>query len=164
LRNILLTNCGTHLLLPGAGLEETRFYSERVGDTTVKTTSATKSGSGLFLEQRSWTTSETRRRRLTAEELRTMERNQMLVLGSAAAPILVTTQSYEQDRAVRHLADLPFTHVTVRPQPYTSPSSSNATTPSLAMGEPGEGESQQKQPGPTIIVDADDHSGLALSR
>ena len=157
-RNILQTNTGTHLLLRGAGLEETRYYSERIGDTTVKTTSTTTRGSGLVAEH-TFTTSETRRRLYTPEELRTMEQNKMLVLGSSAPPIMVSTKSYEQDRAVRNLADLPFTHVVVRPQPYVPPAApGGSTAPHAAVGG---GKQQPKQPGPTIIVDADDDSGLA---
>lgn len=160
-RNILLTNTGTHLLLRGAGLEETEYFSRRIGDTTVKTTSSTTSGPGLFAEHRSWTTSETRRRLYTPEELRTMGQNQMLVLGSAAPPIMVSTTSYERDRAVRYLADLPFTHVTVRPEPYTPPTSNGSTSrpPLAGSGKPKRQPSNPMKP--PIIVDADDDSGLA---
>jgi type IV secretion system protein VirD4 len=165
MRNILQTNCGTHLLLRGAGLEETRFYSERIGDTTVQTTSTTTRGSGLVAEH-TFTTSETSRRLYKPEELRTMEQNKMLVLGSSAPPIMVSTKSYERDRAVRHLADLPFVHVVIRPQPYVPPTPRSSTAPRAAVGGPGgagkaSGKQKPKQPGPTIIVDADDHSGLA---
>lgn len=160
LRNILLTNCGTHLLLAGAGLEETRFYSERIGDTTVQTTSHNVSGGGfLAVQNHSWTTSETRRRLFTPEELRTMKRDQMLVLGSAAPPILVETMSYGQDRAVRHLADLPFPHATVRPS--SSPNHSTIFPPVQVGGPPTGQQKQQPATASTIIVDADDHSGLA---
>jgi len=166
MRKILLTNCGTQLLLPGAGLEETRFYSERIGDTTVQTTSSTTRGTGFLTQDRTFTTSETRRRLYTPEELRTMGQNQMLVLGSAAAPIMVTTKSYEHDRVVRHLADQPFPHATVRPEPYTSPTpTSSSSTPPPTLGGPGSGatgpQQKQKPAGSTIIVDADDDSGLA---
>lgn len=161
LRNILQTNTGTHLLLRGAGLEETRYYSERIGDTTVQTTSTTTRGSGLVAEH-TFTTSETSRRLYKPEELRTMEQNKMLVLGSSAHPMIVSTKSYENDRVVRHLADLPFAHVVLRPEPYVPPTPSSSTAPRAAVGGgKASGKQQQKKPGPTIIVDADDHSGLA---
>lgn len=161
-RNILQTNTGTHLLLRGAGLEETEYYSRRIGDTTVQTTSTTTRGSGLMAEH-TFTTSETGRRLYKPEELRTMEQNKMLVLGSSAHPIMVSTKSYERDRAVRDLADLPFAHVVVRPQPYVPPAApSSSTAPRGAVGGPGAGGQQpKKKPGPTIIVDADNGSGLA---
>ncbi len=165
LRNILLANTGTHLLLRGAGQEATEFYSRRIGDTPVKTTSSTTSGTGLFSGRRSFTTSETRRRLYTPEELRTMKQNQMLVLGSAAPPMMVSTKSYEQDRVVRHLADLPFSRVTVRPEPYTPPSPGNSAAPHPPLAGPGAstggGKQPQKSAIPPIIVDADDQSGLA---
>ena len=35
IRKIMLSNTTTHLLLPGAGLEETEYYSQRIGNTTI---------------------------------------------------------------------------------------------------------------------------------
>lgn len=56
-----------------------------------------------------------------------MKRNHMLVLGSAMPPMIVETKSYEQDRAVRDRADLPFVPVGVTPAPYMPPPLHNRT-------------------------------------
>ncbi len=139
MRNVMLTNCGTHLLLPGAGLEECEYYSRRIGDTTVQTTAQTVTGGDLFGGgQRSYTTSETRRRLYTPEELRTMSQNEMLVLPARHAPMIVKTIPYDHDREVRDRANLPFVHATVRPEP---PDPFGPSGPAAGPGEqlPGPG-------------------------
>lgn len=118
MRNVMLTNCGTHLLLPGAGDEECQYYSRRIGDTTVPTNSQTVIGSSLFGGgQRSFTTGETSRRLYPPEELRTMAQNEMLVLSARHAPMLVKTMPYDRDREVMDRANLPFAHATVQAEP-----------------------------------------------
>ncbi len=156
-RNILLTNCGTHLLLPGAGLEETRYYSERIGDTTTHSTSQNTNGGFFNARNQSWTTSETRRRLCTAEELRTMKRNQMLVLGSSMPPIIVETKSYERDRTVRGRADLPFARTGVESMPAIPLSLSDLPT-LPAVVDPAD---QQPQGVEQPEVADDDQSELA---
>jgi type IV secretory pathway TraG/TraD family ATPase VirD4 len=75
-------NAVTHLLLGGAGLQETRYYSERIGDTTVQTASATTGGQNSFMQ------GETRRRLMAPEELRTMPENTLLMVSKASPPLL----------------------------------------------------------------------------
>ena len=64
---MLLTNCGTHLLLAGAGLEETQYYSSRVGDTTVQQTTHSTRATSLFATEHTWSTTEARRRLFTVD-------------------------------------------------------------------------------------------------
>src|SRR5579859_7045889 len=44
-KETLLSNATTHIVFPGCGLMETRYYSERLGETTVVTTSRRESSS-----------------------------------------------------------------------------------------------------------------------
>jgi hypothetical protein len=51
-------NANTHLLLPGAGLRECTYYSERIGDTTVRTWSRSSRGSSWWGTDDTWTEGE----------------------------------------------------------------------------------------------------------
>jgi len=137
-------NANTHLLFPGAGLQECRYYSERIGDTTVKTFTRTSRGGGLFgAEDVSYTEGQTRRRLFTPEELRTMKPYNVLMLRSALPPMLLTAKPYYEDASVGHLANLPYqvTHIRQEP-PVPAPASSQQPPQDTT------------QPSPTI-VDAD---------
>jgi len=135
-RESILTNSLTHLLLPGAGLEETEYYSRRIGNTTVRSDSHHRQGSGLTTQD-SWTQGETGRRLRTPDELRTMGEDEMLMLHAKTAPLTLKTTPYYGDRKVRRWANLPFRRVRVSEEP--APSASPLTPPSQ----------------PPIIVDAD---------
>lgn len=135
LRKVFLTNCGTHVLLPGGGLEECEYYSKRIGDTTVQSTSHTVKGGGLFGGgEHSMTTSEKTRPLYTVGELRVIPEGQMLMMPAQLAPLMLKIVPYYEDREVRERADLPYAHVTVRQEPATStpPTRPNSrpTTPS----------------------------------
>ncbi len=125
-RNVLdniLVNTVTQLLLPGAGKEETEHYSARIGNTTVQTeTHNTRGGYGLFEEHHdSWTQGETGRRLMTPDEIRTMPADNMLMLRSASAPMVLKTMMYFQDRRMLRLANLPFQPVRIYQEPSASP-------------------------------------------
>ena len=95
-RNVLdniLVNTVTHLLLPGAGLEETEYYSKRIGNTTVRTETHNTSGSGVDSRE-GWTQGETGRRLMTPDELRTMPEDNMLMVSAAVAPLILRTKLY----------------------------------------------------------------------
>ncbi len=89
-------NAVTHLLLPGAGLEETKYYSERIGDTTIATETINRRGSGLAEEITS-SQGEARRRLMTPDELRTMSVDTMLMLEATAAPLILKTKPYFEE-------------------------------------------------------------------
>jgi type IV secretion system protein VirD4 len=116
-------NAVTHLLLPGAGLEECRYYSERIGDTTVVTSTVNKRGYGLT-EDITVSESETRRRLMTPDELRTMQRDQMLMLEASSQPMILTTKPYFLERWLAERVSIPYyvSKVRVR-QASTSPGS-----------------------------------------
>ncbi len=138
-----------HLLLPGAGLEETKYYSERIGDTTIATETINKRGYG-WSEEITSSEGETRRRLMTADELRTMPEDQMLLLEAKSAPLLVKTKLYFEEKELAGRANIPY-HVThVRPEPPTSPSprSPQSLPPASPSG-------QKTAPSTTTIVDAD---------
>jgi type IV secretion system protein VirD4 len=123
-------NAVTHLLLPGAGLEETRYYSERMGDTTVPTYTTNRRGSGMAQEL-TFSEGETRRRLMTPDELRTMPGDQMLLLDARSAPILLKTTQYFEDKRLVQRANLPHNVTQVRVEPVPPP-----TSPSTPKGLP----------------------------
>lgn len=133
-RGSILTNCLTHLLLPGAGLEETEYYSRRIGNTTVKSESQHRSGGGLSAQD-SWTQGETARRLWTPEELRTLASDEMLMLHASTAPMLLKTRPYYRDRKGKQWANLPFPHVRVSPEPPVLPSATGPHPPIIIDAE-----------------------------
>jgi type IV secretion system protein VirD4 len=139
-------NAVTHLLLPGAGLEETRYYSERMGDTTVPTWTINRRGSGMAQEA-TYSEGETRRRLMTPDELRTMPGDQMLLLDARSAPILLKTTQYFEDKRLMQRANLPYNVTQVQQEPTPPP-----TTPSTPKGLPS-ASSSAGQGAP--VVDAD---------
>ncbi|WP_126557713.1 TraM recognition domain-containing protein [Dictyobacter kobayashii] len=74
-RKNILSNSVTHLLLPGSGLEETEYYSQRIGNSTIKkeSTSTTGYSVGLFSDPQNitHTQDETGRCLLMSDEIRT---------------------------------------------------------------------------------------------
>src|SRR6266480_4266359 len=89
-------NANTHLLFPGAGLRECRFYSERIGDTTVSTWSRTTRGGGSLFgsDDVTYTEGQARRRLFAPEELRTMSERTILLLRSALPPMMLSATPY----------------------------------------------------------------------
>ncbi len=147
-------NAVTHLLLPGAGLEECRYYSERIGDTTVATESVNRRGSGWSAEITS-TEGETRRRLMTPEELRTMDTNQMLLLEASAAPLVLTTTPYFEDKELAARANMPYQGGATYVHPVPPMTPPPAAAPRSANGLPPASASSAQPPIPPIIVDAD---------
>jgi type IV secretion system protein VirD4 len=130
-------NANTHLLLPGAGLRECQYYSERIGNTTVPTwTRSRKPGAWTGLAD-TWTESEAQRRLLTPEEIRTMPPRSVLLLRSTLPPMLLTATPYYEDRSLARLANLPYESGHVRPKP---PADRELEPP--AHPEPTQGEAQ----------------------
>ncbi len=119
IRKNILTNTVTHLLLPGAGKEETEYYSERLGMTTVETETQNTRDIGAE-SQKSWTQGETGRRLMMPEELRTMPLDRMLMLSGASAPLLLQTSLYFRNRQLVELSEIPFHIVQARRQAAAS--------------------------------------------
>jgi len=141
-------NAVTHFLLPGAGLEECRYYSERIGDATVRTETINRRGYGMSEEITS-SEGEARRRLMTPDELRTMPPDQMLMIEAKSAPLLLTTKLYFQDKKYTERANRPY-HVTqVRVEPV--PPKASPTHPQGLPPAPA-GPSQQEPP---MVVDAE---------
>ncbi len=134
-RESILTNTMTHLLLPGAGLEETEYYSKRMGMTTVPTETHSVKGYGLDAQD-SWTRGETGRRLMLPDELRIMAEDEMLMLHATTSPMLLKTIQYFRDRRVAHRANLPFHHVRVYQEPPEPPKSAPPHPPSVVESQP----------------------------
>ncbi len=120
IRKNILANTVTHLLLPGAGQEETEYYSRRIGNTTVRTETHSTSGSGIDARE-TWAQGETGRRLMTPDELRTMPEDHMLMVSSRVAPLVLRTKLYYHLRRLAQLANLPFPHVRVYQEPPAAP-------------------------------------------
>jgi type IV secretion system protein VirD4 len=142
-RKTILTNCMTHLLLPGAGQEECEYYSDRVGRTTVQTTSYSEKATGIWFKENSTTQSETGRPLFTPDELRTMHEDTMFLLYATAAPLLLDTLPYFKDRAVAYRATMPRT-TTKGTEEETQPASANPPTIPL-LPPPKPAKPQQSQ-------------------
>jgi len=136
-------NAVTHLLLPGAGLEECRYYSERMGDTTVVTETINRQRLGLAAEFTS-SQSEVRRRLMTPDELRTMPEDQMLMVEAKSAPLLITTWPYFADKQLVARANRPYYMAQVREE---------VVTPSYVQGLPPAPQVRDQEP--PIVVDAE---------
>ena len=140
-------NAITHFLLPGAGLEKCRYYSERIGDTTVKTETINRRGYGLSEEITS-TEGETRRRLMTPDELRTMPSDTMLLLEASKA---------QEDKDLAERASLPYQGAVTYVH-QVSPTTPPPTPRQPATGLPAPAAAAQKsqQAGPPLVVDADE--------
>ena len=144
----ILVNTVTHLLLPGAGLEETEYYSKRIGNTTVRTETHNTSGSGVDARE-GWTQGETGRRLMTPDELRTMPEDNMLMVSAAVAPLILRTRLYFQVRRLVPLANLPFSRGSRKGQtsPKRLPTAAESSAPLPSTG---------KQPSTKIDSDQED--------
>ena len=126
-------NANTHLLLPGAGLRECQYYSERIGHTTIPTwTRSRKPGSWTGLAD-TWTQSEAQRRLLTPEEIRTLPPRSILLLRSTLPPMLLTATPYYEDRRLARLASTPYELAHQRPEPPADPEPALPAAPELAQ-------------------------------
>lgn len=111
-------NANTHLLLPGAGLRECQYYSERIGDTTIRTwTRSSRGGSSWFGTEDTWTQGEARRRLLTPDELRTLPARSVLMLRSTFPAMILRATPYYDDRRLTALANLPYHVSPLRREP-----------------------------------------------
>ncbi|GCE32204.1 hypothetical protein KDA_76880 [Dictyobacter alpinus] len=113
-RKNILANTVTHLLLPGAGLDETQYYSSKIGKSTIVTESYSDTrqlGSFSLFASRQGSLGESQgesqRELMTADELRTMAPGSLLILGSNSAPILATSLPYYQDSSLVRLSRRP---------------------------------------------------------
>jgi type IV secretion system protein VirD4 len=137
----IMKNANVHLVLPGVGLDEAKYYSESIGDQTVQTQAQTTSevDGGV---RTSWAQGETRRRLLTPDEIRTLRQGSVLLFPLASAPMIVKARPYYKDRKIAHLANLPYHLVHQRQTSPVAPNASSGQTNAPTQGQP-------------IIVDAD---------
>src|SRR5436305_1535837 len=117
----ILANTVNHLLLPGAGLEETQYYSERLGLTTITTQSKSRTsqpyrGGGQYTSMpmminstsTGHTEGQSQRSLQTSDELRTMKKGTILFVNASSPAAMLRTIAYFEDRKLAELADLPF--------------------------------------------------------
>jgi type IV secretory pathway TraG/TraD family ATPase VirD4 len=117
----ILANTVNHLLLPGAGLEETEYYSQRLGLTTITTESRSatsqpsRSGNSystmpMFMNSTSTghTQGQSQRSLQTADELRTMKKGTILFVNASSPAAMLRARGYFEDRRLAPLANLPF--------------------------------------------------------
>ncbi len=142
-RETILANCTTQIVFPACGLQETRYYSEKLGKTTVQTFSQSERGNTdwLSMSERTYTQGETHRDLMTADELRTMPDGMLLVFISKYHPMLVQNTPYYEDAELLAEVNIPYTapvsRVTVTPVP--------STPPPIVMGLPAPASTQPTQ-------------------
>ena len=132
------SNANTHFLLPGAGLRECKHYSEVLGETTVPIVTHSMKGSQAWFanNDETWTRSETHRRLITPDELRTMPTRSVLMVPSAKDAMIVKATPYYEKKSMTHLANMPY-HVThVHTEPQEDALTAVQTTASLDKGGP----------------------------
>ncbi len=120
----ILNNVKTHLVFPGAGLRETKYYSDRLGQMTVPSSTHHTSGAGSTTQE-SWTQGETGRLLMTPDEIRTMPSRSILMVPAAFKALVVKAKPYYEHRRLALLANLPF-HMQWRRVQREGPESSSA--------------------------------------
>lgn len=140
-KNTILANSTTQIVFPGCGLEETRYYSERIGETTVLTSSNSQSSRlfGLSSTQ-TYTQGEAQRRLMTTDELRTLEPGYLLVLADTIPPLLTWNRPYYADPELLARANLPY-----RLPVHVVPMSSSPVSPSSAQSNMGNAQYFQEK-------------------
>jgi type IV secretion system protein VirD4 len=102
----------TKMCLPGCGPEETKYFSELCGMTTVASASVSEAVRG---DHAGRSQSEAPRPLMRPEEIRTMEPDQALVVRGAQAPCLTRLMPYYRDARQRTLTQLPPAPITAVP-------------------------------------------------
>jgi type IV secretory pathway TraG/TraD family ATPase VirD4 len=140
-KNTILANSTTQIVFPGCGLEETRYCSERIGETTVLTSSNSQSSRlfGLSSTQ-TYTQGEAQRRLMTTDELRTLEPGYLLVLADTIPPLLTWNRPYYADPELLARANLPY-----RLPVHVVPMSSSPVSPSSAQSNMGNAQYFQEK-------------------
>ena len=148
------SNANTHFLLPGAGLRECKHYSEVLGETTVPTVTRSIKGAQSWLvnDDETWTHSETHRRLITPDELRTMPTRSVLMVPSSKDAMIVQATPYYEKKSIAPLANMPYhvTHVHAESQEEAlsalhTPVSVDEGTPSLPQVIDAEQVRKQEQ-------------------
>ena len=126
-------NSVTHLVLPGVDVDEARYYSIKIGDTTVKTETHHTAGNGMDARD-SWTQGEARRPLMTPDEIRRIRPNTILMVSGSSQPLLVKGKLFHKVRRLVRLAAIPYQFMRgqVQPTPPEPP-----VSPQQAANQPG---------------------------
>jgi type IV secretion system protein VirD4 len=101
----ILANSNTKIFLPGVGYKEAKYASDLLGDRTQETRSYSYQRGGYNGRQN---VSYTRRRLMTSDEIRRMQRGNCLIVSSNVAPIKAKFTPYFRSRRHTRLANLPI--------------------------------------------------------
>ena len=151
----ILNNAKTHLVFPGAGLRETKYYSERLGQTTVQSSTHHIGGAGNGAQE-SWTQGETGRLLMTPDEIRTMPLRHVLMVPAAFKALVVKAKPYYEHRRLARLAKLPFHLQWRRIQPEPSESALSVASVQAAKQTPSKGTLTLQRPVPPLSEREDD--------
>ncbi|EFH79654.1 type IV secretory system conjugative DNA transfer family protein [Ktedonobacter racemifer] len=100
-KETIISNSRTKLLLPGAGLEECKYFSELTGETTAVAKGQSKNMRGMiFADSESFTKSETARPLMTPDEIRTMPEGSILMVSGRLPAVLVESSPYFETPAL----------------------------------------------------------------
>lgn len=130
-------NSVTHFVLPGVDVDEARYYSIKIGDTTVRTETHHTAGAGAT-RQDSWTQGEARRPLMTADEIRRLRKNTILMVSGSSQPLLVKGKPFYEIRRLARLAAIPYQFTRGQAQ------SAQSTSHEPSANRPG-----TQQPGPS---------------
>ena len=129
-------NSVTHLVLPGVDVDEARYYSIKIGDTTKQTETHHAAGSGAT-QQASWTQGEARRPLMTPDEIRRIPKSTILMISGSSQPLLVKGKLFHKVRRLARLAAIPYQFTRAQAQPGSSaPSNSTSNHPASQQPSP----------------------------
>ena len=104
----IMASTSTHMVLGGSAQPDCKFYSERIGFGTIATWSESTSSRG-FETSNSSSMSPTGRLLMTPDEIRTLQRGQILVIADTLPPTVVLAEPYYENAALANLSRTPYT-------------------------------------------------------
>lgn len=123
-RKTLINSARVQIFFGAQDADDLRYVSEQLGEKTEIQKDVTRSKSSLFdtIAARSIHEKQTRRPLMRPDEIRTMDKNKVIILPRGQSPILGTRNFYFADRKLKNLAftRLPqIKHAVPRPKPPT---------------------------------------------
>jgi type IV secretion system protein VirD4 len=100
--------CNIHITLPGSGQEECEFFTRRIGEMTITPQSASTGYEAMNRHQQriSYSTGETKRELITADEIRRMSRGSALIVISHLPAFISQVPAYFEQGDQRRLVTL----------------------------------------------------------
>jgi type IV secretory pathway TraG/TraD family ATPase VirD4 len=145
----ILSNCMTHLVLPGAGQHECEYYSRRAGMQTVIAHGFSRTEAQY--NSYAYSQSQAQRPLIMPDEIRTMSRGYLLMISGNAQPMIVQNTPYFRHPWLASRVDLPYARPARRmeaPLPAPRLLRSSRPMPSVRITEIAE---PYREPSPRLL-------------